>query len=57
MPDLLQPAGPFQDGPARYAQDMGDNYGGNPFRHDSPPVRLHRRAPKLGQIGRSKKGE
>lgn len=51
VPELIQPAGPpLQPGPgAQHGQDSGPN---------APnPQRLGQRAPKLGQIGRSKKGE
>lgn len=56
IPELIQPSGPpRQPGPAGqynpgHPQVNGDGGGAN-------PQRLGQRAPKLGQIGRTKKGE
>ncbi|KAL4631106.1 hypothetical protein GN956_G15310 [Arapaima gigas] len=59
MPDLLPPASPFQPLPDRYEPNYGQVLGHEAFnshlRCDSPQVRRGQRAPKLGQIGRSRK--
>ncbi|CAG5929398.1 unnamed protein product [Menidia menidia] len=56
IPELVPPAGPpRQPGPGgqlRPGHPQGGGHGGGPN-----PQRLGQRAPKLGQIGRSKKGE
>lgn len=56
IPELIPPGGPpRQPGPAGQfnpGHPQGDRHGGG-----SNPQRLGLRAPKLGQIGRSKKGE
>lgn len=56
IPELIPPSGPpRQPGPAGQfnpGHPQVDGHGGGPN-----PQRLGQRAPKLGQIGRSKKGE
>ncbi|XP_036404500.1 uncharacterized protein si:dkey-112a7.4 isoform X1 [Megalops cyprinoides] len=59
MPDLLPPTGPYQPAPVRYdpghPQGNGSGLNRSPLSFDSPQRRLGQRAPKLGQIGRSKR--
>ncbi|KAI1898570.1 hypothetical protein AGOR_G00073710 [Albula goreensis] len=58
MPDLLPPTGSFQPAPVRYDPGHGQAMGNGlnrPLSFDSPQRRLGQRAPKLGQIGRSKR--
>ncbi|KPP74137.1 hypothetical protein Z043_106729 [Scleropages formosus] len=60
MPELLPPTSPLQPGPLRpdgaRLQAAGAGSRGGSLSFDSPQRRLGQRAPKLGQIGRSKKG-
>ncbi|XP_061619836.1 uncharacterized protein si:dkey-112a7.4 [Phyllopteryx taeniolatus] len=49
VPELIPPAGP----PGRPGPEARHDQGGGPSGHN--PQRLGQRAPKLGQIGRSKK--
>ncbi|KAJ8389285.1 hypothetical protein AAFF_G00121500 [Aldrovandia affinis] len=58
MPDLLPPAGSLRPAPARYDPGHAPAVGsglGSQLSFDSPQRRLGQRAPKLGQIGRSKR--
>lgn len=58
MPELLPPSGERAESPRGSAGDVEDLQGEFKERlsHDSPQGRLGQRAPKLGQIGRSKRG-
>lgn len=58
MPELLPPSGQLEESPRVSACDVEDLQGEfkDRLRHDSPQRRLGQRAPKLGQIGRSKRG-
>ncbi|KAJ8337778.1 hypothetical protein SKAU_G00367440 [Synaphobranchus kaupii] len=53
IPDLLPPASSLQPAPV-HAQAMANGLGSQ-LSFDSPQRRLGQRAPKLGQIGRSKR--
>lgn len=55
MPDLLPPASSLQ--PAAVHVQAMENGLDRQLSFDSPQRRLGQRAPKLGQIGRSKRGE
>ncbi|KAL4659604.1 hypothetical protein GN956_G909 [Arapaima gigas] len=59
MPELLPPMSPVQPGPLRpepaRVQAAAAGFRGGSLSWDSPQRRLGQRAPKLGQIGRSKR--
>lgn len=57
MPELLPPSGQHEGSPSGSACDVEDlqEEFKDRLSHDSPQRRLGQRAPKLGQIGRSKR--
>uniref|UniRef100_A0A3B3Q7X5 Calcium/calmodulin dependent protein kinase II inhibitor 1-like n=1 Tax=Paramormyrops kingsleyae TaxID=1676925 RepID=A0A3B3Q7X5_9TELE len=59
IPELLPATAPSHPSPGRLdparVQTMGVGFSGNSQSFDSPQRRLGQRAPKLGQIGRSKR--
>ena len=59
MPELLPPSGVFQPSPHDPCQvpHLTSELNQGTIDHNSYQQRLGRRAPKLGQIGRSKRGE